>query len=75
MKTKHLSPLHLKTSKGAESPALLIAFCSVSENPSVEAPRTRRCKLLLHLGNSRAFSIDNDLSLSYDFLTGACPLR
>jgi signal transduction histidine kinase len=31
----------------------------------------RKCKLLLHLGNSRAFSVDNELRLTYDFLTAA----
>jgi hypothetical protein len=28
---------------------------------------TSKCKVLLHLGNSIAFSVDNKLRLTYDF--------
>ena len=34
---------------------------------------TQKCKLLLHLGNFRAFLVDNEWHLKYDFLT-ACHL-
>ena len=51
--------------------AYTFVFCSTCENSPSIRYKHRKCKLLLHLGNSRAFFVDNKLSLSYDFSTGA----
>ena len=49
------------------------AFYSILGNSPTPAEIWQKCKLLLHLGNFRAFSVDNKLGLSYDFGTGTCP--
>jgi hypothetical protein len=46
---------------------VFFALCSVLENRSVYPELLLKCKLLLHLGNSIAFSVDNKLCLTYDF--------
>jgi len=61
-----------KPVKQRQFPALLFAFCSVLINPAVSSSSAQKCKLLLHLGNSRAFYVDNKLCLTYDFPTGVC---
>src|ERR1035437_8971161 len=40
--------------------------CIKSIGPPLQT--SQKCKLLLHLGNSLAFSVDNKLSLTYDFI-------
>jgi hypothetical protein len=58
-----------KPARERELAALFFVFCSRSKNLAVRVCIPQKCKLLLHLGNSRAFSVDNNLRLSYDFLT------
>jgi hypothetical protein len=62
-----------KSTKERLFSALLFAFCLVPQNPATQVCNLQKCKLLLHLGNSPAFSVDNNLRLSYDFLTGTRP--
>jgi len=57
-----------KPAREREFAALLFVVCSLSKNPAVRVGISQKCKLLLHLGNSRAFSVDNNLRLTYDFL-------
>jgi len=53
--------------------AYTFVFYSICGNSPSLRSKHPKCKLLLHLGNSRAFFVDNKLSLSYDFSTGGCP--
>ncbi len=64
-----------KPARKREFAALLFALPSVSENPPNGLRSSQKCKLLLHLGNSRAFSVDNKMRLTYDFATGTRPER
>ncbi len=52
-----------KPAKQQEFSALLFAIYSLSKNLPSAAVIRQKCKLLLHLGNSRAFSVDNKLAL------------
>jgi hypothetical protein len=52
-----------KPAKQQEFPAPLFAMYSLSKNLPFPAVSRQKCKLLLHLGNSRAFSVDNKLGL------------
>src|SRR5271169_2610178 len=59
-----------KPARKREFAALLFALPSVSENRPNGPRGSQKCKLLLHLGNFRAFSVDNKMRLTYDFPTG-----
>jgi hypothetical protein len=48
----------------------IFAFCLCLRKEPSGAAKTGKCKLLLHLGNSIAFSVDNQIGLTYDF--GIC---
>ncbi len=52
-----------KQAKQQEFPAAIFAVYSLSQNPPISVRSPRKCKLLLHLGNSRAFFVDNKLGL------------
>ncbi len=52
-----------KPAKQQKFPALLFAMYSLSKNLPSPAVSLQKCKLLLHLGNSCAFSVDNKLCL------------
>ena len=71
--TKVLPSQTAKPAKDRQFPPRHFAFSSILENRRLEARIRQKCKLLLHLGNSRAFSVDNKLGLSYDFGTGTRP--
>ncbi len=47
--------------------AVLFAFCSPTNPLLYRTGDTRKCKLLLHLGNSVSFFVDNEDTLPYDF--------
>jgi len=73
MKTKIPPSSTSKPAKEQEFAVRLFVFYSLSKNPAPRVCNAQKCKLLLHLGNSRAFSVDNNLPLTYDFPTGTCP--
>lgn len=49
---------------------LLFVLHSLSAMPIPLLQHTQKCKLLLHLGNSRAFHVDFRMGLAYDLRTG-----
>ena len=70
------SPPHAPTTNGhrARNPRLFVRFLFGPRKPIWYTAKTRsKCKLLLHLGNFRAFSVDNDYCLTYDFCTDISP--
>src|SRR5690242_6312923 len=50
----------------------MFVFCSSTTLFSRNSPDRQKCKVLLHLGNSIAFSVDKEFALAYDFLNW-CP--
>jgi hypothetical protein len=52
-----------KQAREREFPAAIFAVHSLSKNSLPLTHNLQKCKLLLHLGNSRAFFVDNKLGL------------
>jgi len=62
-KTKVRPSRTAKQARGREFPVAIFAVYSLSGNPPSASRNPQKCKLLLHLGNSRAFFVDNKLAL------------
>ena len=60
----------LKARAYPAKPALFFPFCSFRDIAVKTPSSTQKRKLLLHLGNSRAFSVDFKIGLAYDLGTG-----
>jgi hypothetical protein len=62
-KTKVRPSRTAKPATGRLFPAAIFAVHSLSQISHLPPQNPQKCKLLLHLGNSRAFFVDNKLGL------------